>query len=783
MTRLPLDGLVVLEFSQYLSAPSAGLRLADLGARVIKIERPVTGDAGRKLAIKNLWVGDDSLLFHTINRNKESFTADMKNADDLAIIKKLIAKSDIILHNFRPGVMEKNGLGYEEVQRINPSVIYASISGYGKTGCWKNKPGQDLLLQSIAGLAFTTGNAAEMPMPFGLAIGDILAGAQLVQGILAAAASRELTGNGALIEISLLETLIDFQFELLTTFFASNQQPQRSQINSGHTLLSAPYGIYKTSDGFLALAMMPLEELADAIHCGELKNYGPADTFEKRDTIKKVIAAHLGHQPSAYWLNQLQQRDLWAAEVLNWQQLKKHEAYQLLGMEQSVGENGTRIITTRCPVKLNGKKLTSSRPAPALGTHTRDIISNFINGATVKEQDPVPAKRDSDIPLLKDLLIVDFSQFLSGPYATLRLADLGAEVIKIERTGTGDICRNLYVSDVKIEGESTIFHAINRNKKSYQANLKEEYDLHRIKELIARADVLVHNFRPGVMQKLGLSYDVVKQIKPDIIYAEISGYGTEGPWKDLPGQDLLLQAVSGLTWLSNNDGENPTPMGVAVVDMLAGTHLAQGILAALFQKRKTGEGALVQVSMLESILDFQFEVLTCFYNDGNQLPRRSSINNAHAYIAAPYGIYKTKDSFLSLAMTDIVKLGELTGCEALTRYTEKKDWFSKRDEIKKVIAEHLLSNTNQHWLSILEKADVWCAPVFNYEELMKQEAFQNLDMILTVKTGKGFNLETTRCPIRVNGKLLVSDIGAPLLGEHNELIDKKYNLQQPLAPV
>jgi CoA:oxalate CoA-transferase len=189
----------------------------------------------------------------------------------------------------------------------------------------------------------------------------------------------------------------------------------------------------------------------------------------------------------------------------------------------------------------------------------------------------------------------------------------------------------------------------------------------------------------------------------------------------------------------------------------------------------------VQVSMLESILDFQFEVLTCFYNDGNQLPQRSSVNNAHAYIAAPYGIYKTKDSFLSLAMTDIVKLGELINCEALLPFTDKKDWFIKRDEIKKIIAEHLQQNNNEHWLAVLEKADVWCAPVFNYEELIKQEPFQNLEMILKVKTGKGFTLETTRCPIRVNGNTLLSDIGAPLLGEHNEVIDKKYNLQEPVV--
>jgi len=140
MTQLPLQGLVVLEFSQYLSGPSAGLRLADLGARVIKIERPITGEAGRKLAIKNLWVGDDSLLFHTINRNKQSITANLKSEEDIALLKKLIAKADVLIHNFRPGIMEKLGLDYVSLQSVNPRLVYGEISGYGKVGPWKTNP-------------------------------------------------------------------------------------------------------------------------------------------------------------------------------------------------------------------------------------------------------------------------------------------------------------------------------------------------------------------------------------------------------------------------------------------------------------------------------------------------------------------------------------------------------------------------------------------------------------------------------------------------------------------
>jgi CoA:oxalate CoA-transferase len=380
--------------------------------------------------------------------------------------------------------------------------------------------------------------------------------------------------------------------------------------------------------------------------------------------------------------------------------------------------------------------------------------------------------------LLEDIIVVDFSQFLSGPSAALRLADMGAQVIKIERPGVGDICRELYVSDVMIEGESTIFHAINRNKQSYAADLKDADDLEKVKQLLRKADVMMHNFRPGVMERIGLDYETVKKINPAIIYAEISGYGNEGPWKDLPGQDLLLQAASGLTWLSNNNNESPTPMGVAVVDIMAGTHIAQGILATLYKRTISGDGALVQVNMFESILDFQFEVLTSYYNDGRQLPVRGAVNSAHAYIAAPYGIYKTNDGYIALAMSDIVLLATLLQCDPLRNFSDSNDWFSKRDEIKKILADHLVKNSAGYWLGILENADIWCAPVLDYDTLVKEEGYKILNMEITVKTSNGLSVKTTRCPIRVDGKLLVSDKGAPQLGEHNKVIEKQFELEK-----
>jgi CoA:oxalate CoA-transferase len=374
---------------------------------------------------------------------------------------------------------------------------------------------------------------------------------------------------------------------------------------------------------------------------------------------------------------------------------------------------------------------------------------------------------------LDGYLVVDFSQFLSGPSAGLRLADLGARVIKIERPETGDICRHLYTSNVIMNGESSVFHAINRNKESYVADLKKTADKERLWKLVKKADVVMHNYRPGVMERLGFDYESVKAVNPNVIYGEISGYGNVGPWKDKPGQDLLLQSLTGLTWLTGNAG-GPVPMGLSIIDMLAGTHLAQGILASLVRKSIKGEGALVQVSMLESAYDLQFEAVTTYYYDG-KMPERSEKNNAHAYLGAPYGIYQTANSYMALAMGSIPQLGLLLQCDALLPYTDVASAFHLRDEIKAILAAHLLTGTTESWLALLQPADIWCAEVLSWDTLQEQKGFKALDMIQEVTMQDGYRYRTTRCPIRIDGELMTSTKGSPALGQDNAAILHELN--------
>lgn len=383
---------------------------------------------------------------------------------------------------------------------------------------------------------------------------------------------------------------------------------------------------------------------------------------------------------------------------------------------------------------------------------------------------------DLELPLT-GLVVVDLCQFLSGPYATLRLQDLGARVIKIERPDGGDLSRRLYLSDTEIGGDSTLFHAINRSKESLALDLKNPDDIAALKKLLGHADVMLQNFRPGVIERLGLDYEAVKAINPRIVYASITGYGMEGPWVQRPGQDLLAQARSGVMWLNGDDDQGPVPFGLAIADMLAGAAIAQGVLASLVRRGVTGRGAHVETSLLEALVDFQFEVLTTHLNDGRRLPKRSEFRSAHAYLSAPYGVYPTADGYMAIAMTPLGKLADLFGLPELTPYRDApRSWFTHRDQIKQIIAARLATGTTDHWLGILEPADIWCAKVLSWPELLESEGFKALDMLQTVTREDDVSILTTRSPLRINGRRARTTRAAPLIGEQSARIRAEFDL-------
>ena len=381
----------------------------------------------------------------------------------------------------------------------------------------------------------------------------------------------------------------------------------------------------------------------------------------------------------------------------------------------------------------------------------------------------------SELPL-NGLRVLDFSQFLAGPVAALRLSDLGAEVIKIERPQGGDLCRSMIVNDQRLDGDSLVFHTFNRGKKSVTADLKHPADLQKIRQLIQTADVMIHNFRPGVMARIGLGFDDVHTSNPRLVYGAVSGYGTTGPWRDKPGQDLLVQSLSGISWLNGDAPNGPVPTGFAMLDVATAGNLVQGILACLLRRGTTGKGGLVEVNLMSAAIDMTFEQFTCFLNDDQKQPRRHELGNANPYQPAPYGVYKTADGYLAFAMTPLAKVATLLDSPEIAAYAQDQS-FTHLNEIKAIVAGLFEHQPTQHWLEILEPADIWCAPVLDWPNFVQSEGFKALDSVQSIHTPSGVTAQTTRCPIRIDGYALQNSAAAPSLGADTAEVLNAHALQ------
>lgn len=367
---------------------------------------------------------------------------------------------------------------------------------------------------------------------------------------------------------------------------------------------------------------------------------------------------------------------------------------------------------------------------------------------------------------LDGLLVLEFSQYLAGPSAALRLADLGARVVKIERPVTGDASRQLTLANQVLDHDSVLFHTINRNKESVVADLKDPADLERITRLVERADVMIQTFRPGVLSRFRLDSAGAAALNPRLIYASVSGYGSVGPWSNKPGQDLLVQALSGMAWLNGHGSDPPLPLGVSVADMFAGALLAQGILACLCRRGVTGRGGLVEVSLMEAVIDLEFEFFTAFLNDRDLQPLRPARYGCNPFSAAPYGVYETADGYLAVAMASVPRLGVLLEIEELAAFETPDTWYEQRETIVSLIGNRIRTATTEHWLNLLEPLDVWCADVLDWHRLVDHEGFTALDLTQIVTRPEGPSMTVTRCPIRIDGEVLQSPLGAPRLGQN-----------------
>ena len=347
---------------------------------------------------------------------------------------------------------------------------------------------------------------------------------------------------------------------------------------------------------------------------------------------------------------------------------------------------------------------------------------------------------------LKGLVVADFSQLAQGPWATQMLGDMGADIIKIEPV-KGDWMRHYSYGNLYPEGESISFLSFNRNKRSIALNLKDTKANKVAIDIIAKADILVENFRPGVMDRLGLGYDDMIKINPKLVYCSSSGYGSSGPYLHRPGQDLLAQSISGTAALNGVKGQMPVVTAVGQADLLTSLFINQSVLAAIYSREKTGKGQKIEANLLNSVVGFHVQEITAYLHKGSN-PERSESGIPNPWVGAPYGLYNTKDGYIAIGMNSVQKLAKIVG---LPQYDSKEyssnNVIESRDEIRFAFDVVFQKKRTDEWLEILLKEDIWCSQVNNFDEMVKDSQIKHNEMIIEIDHPVVGRVKTTGFPV------------------------------------
>ena len=373
------------------------------------------------------------------------------------------------------------------------------------------------------------------------------------------------------------------------------------------------------------------------------------------------------------------------------------------------------------------------------------------------------------IQSLRGTRIAAFTQFLLGPAGVQLLADLGADVIKVEAPGAGAWERHWSGAETFRGDTSTFFMLANRNVRSATINLKSPGGLAAARKLIASSDVVVENFRPGVMERLGLGYGAARELRADIIYVSASGYGPDGPYRDLPGQDLLIQALSGAAAITGRAGQTPVPAGAAIIDQHGAALMAMATLAALLHRERTGEGQRVDVVMVEAAFNLYTEPVVYHLNGARlERPRSWAGDTFHE---APYGIYRTADGAVAISMVKIADLRKaLDGAEDLAPFEDPAVAFARREEASSAVETLLGRMTTQEVVSRLRAGKLWCAPVNDLEAAFADPAVSALNPVLELDHRDAGKVRVLKHPVRYGAGEPELRHVPPSLGEHTDQV-------------
>jgi len=782
-----LDGVKVLDWSQLVAGPYCAKLLADIGAEVIKMEKPGLGDEARH---RGPFVGDNphperSLLFLYLNTNKLGITLDIQSPSDREKFTELIKWADILIEDNPPPMLEGLKLTYQDLRKLNPRLVMTSITPFGQTGPYCHYKAYPINTFHGGGLGYLTPyvTGIQLPLKTGGLFSEYACGLIAATGTVAALYHQQMTGWGQQVDISKQEAILSLARVQVDRY------PNEGVIQSRFGTRRGPVGIFQCKDGYIAeVANQPHQwrALVQLIANSEKEKYEKYLDESFRDQHWEEIAQHISE-----WMMKHTKEEIYhQGQALGCPITPVMTAKDIADSPQSSARQffieavhpvAGRVKYPATAYHFLATPSTIERSAPRLGQHNQEVFSGRLHSS---EQDlriakPVRASNKEGQGLLQGVRIADFSWAWAGSHATELLAFLGAEVIKIESMKRIDVVRMMaFTTGQQFKGvnESNVFNDLNLGKLSIQLNLSQPKAIQLAKKLVSISDVVVQNMRPGVMERLGLGYEALKEVKPDIIYLSSSSRGTTGPEQGYVGYAPNFAALGGISHITGTPSSEPAFLS-GEIDLISAVTSAFAILAALNHRLKAGEGQHIDLSSTDAVSVLMGDVLMDYLANGRVQSRKG---NRDEYMA-PHNCYRCKgeDKWISIAVAtddEWEALCQVLGNPEWTkqrRFSNASARWQNQEELDRLIEKWASNYSPDEVMEMLQLAGVAAMPCFNPEELFKSPHLNHRQCwtkvnhpVLGEQTVLNPPWELSATPARVNS-------AAPLMGQHSNYVFKE----------
>lgn len=768
----PLSDIRILDLTQGVCGPFCTQLLRDLGAEVIKIESP-SGDISRRRGVRR---GTASTSYVSVNRGKKSVMLDLERPADRDELLRLAEQADVFVEDLGPGASNAMGIGYGAVRERQSGILYLSITGYGHEGMFRDCSDLDAVMQAMSGFMSITGEVNGEFTKAGIPLADTFAGIYGAIGVLAGILYRRRTRKSLYMDLAKFDVMLTAMPDVFSKYLNTGKTTRPKGCR--HQLVGF-FGPVETRDGTvicMASQDHQFKALVEILGLEGLEKDERFDSMDKRcinaAELEPILLAKTREMTMDELTGKLLERKIPAGPVCTLEKIlgSDYVRYHRLVMEVKDCQNDVFQVIG-CPLKFSQFPVRAEDFVSMPGEFTKEVLEQKKREtAPSSGGDAPPGESAEDERPLAGIRILDLTRFMAGPLGTQILENLGAEVIKIERPDQrAEFSRS---TEPTFGTTSAYFLALNSGKKDIWLNLNREEHREIFLRLAETCDVVADNFRPGVTEKLRVTYEDVKARRPDIIYSTVSGFGYEGPYRTQGCVDTVAQAMSGFMSLTGHENGEAVRAGSSVADVCASLYEAVGILASIIHRERTGEGGMVDCPMVSAMLAVSGQETAAVLNGGKRLRGTGNRDREEA-------LFQTVPAADGSVMVEAASDGHfrafagllgLSGLAEDPRFRSPGERLKHIEELEACIAPVTGSMTMAELSSACRRAGVPAGGVNTIERMARSGYLERRHMLHWVHDSREGDFKVLGFPIKFDRFRIPEEKTAPQPGEHTSEI-------------